>query len=224
MVSSKNFSKENGKAEKENGKAEKENGGHRDEAWHQQRISYVFPSFSNAAPDGASDTRTPSKKDGPERKDGLVKSNLKASNVLGDPTLFSQVRAWLVANNKGEERLLLVLEAIRRLRYQASAGTLDDPGMHALDLYQTYLMNGAERDINLDQRLRYDVLDRIDKGQSVDEVSSFLFFILFTHCFSIYFIYHCNSLRCLFYCLDYCLSVIISIPLICIRYLWVLTL
>ena len=46
-------------------------------------------------------------------------------------------------------------------------------GMAALELYQTYLMNGAELEINLEPSLRYEVLDRIDQGHPVDEVSLF---------------------------------------------------
>jgi len=92
------------------------------------------------------------------------------NNVFGDPKLLAQVRAWLIANGKGEERLLFMLEAMKKLRYEASAGLVEDHGMAALELYQTYLMNGAEREINLEPSLRFDVLDKIDQCLSIDEI------------------------------------------------------
>lgn len=129
----------------------------KDEKWHQQRVSYIFNAFD------------------PKEADKEIKtSNLKMSNVFGDPKLVAQVRSWLISNGKGEERLLFMLEAMKKLRYQASAGILEDHGMAALELYQTYLMNGAECEINLEPALRFDVLDRIDQCLSIDEVSSSL--------------------------------------------------
>jgi hypothetical protein len=125
----------------------------KDGQWHQQRVSYIFNAFD---PNVDKETKT---------------SNLKMANVFGDPKLLAQVRAWLVANQKGEERMLFMLEAMKKLRYEASAGLLEDQGMAALELYQTYLMNGAEREINLEPALRFDVLDRIDQCLSIDEVS-----------------------------------------------------
>lgn len=126
----------------------------KDGQWHQQRVSYIFNAFDPNA--GEKEAKT---------------SNLKMANVFGDPKLLAQVRAWLIANGKGEERLLFMLEAMKKLRYEASAGLLEDHGMAALELYQTYLMNGAEREINLEPALRFDVLDRIDQCLSIDEVS-----------------------------------------------------
>jgi hypothetical protein len=139
----------NGTPKSSNGK---ENHG-KDGQWHQQRVSYIFNAFD---PNADKENKT---------------SNLKMSNVFGDPKLLAQVRAWLISNQKGEERLLFMLEAMKKLRYQASAGILEDHGMAALELYQTYLMNGAESEINLEPALRFDVLDRIDQCLSIDEVS-----------------------------------------------------
>ena len=136
----------------------------KDGQWHQQRVSYIFNAFD---PSGAGDKETKT-------------SNLKMSNVFGDPKLLAQVRAWLIGNQKGEERLLFMLEAMKKLRYEASAGLLEDHGMAALELYQTYLMNGAEREINLEPALRFDVLDRIDQCLSIDEVSLLSCYTLIT--------------------------------------------
>jgi len=130
--------------------SQKTNG--KDGQWHQQRVSYIFNAFD---PNVDKETKT---------------SNLKMSNVFGDLKLLAQVRAWLISNQKGEERLLFMLEAMKKLRYEASAGLLEDHGMAALELYQTYLMNGAEREINLEPALRFDVLDRIDQCLSIDEI------------------------------------------------------
>jgi hypothetical protein len=130
----------------------------KDGQWHQQRISYVFNTFD------ANNVEKENHKPNPT-------SNLKMSNVFGDPKLLAQIRAWLIANGKGEERLLFMLEAMKKLRYEASAGLVEDHGMAALELYQTYLMNGAEREINLEPSLRFDVLDKIDQCLSIDEVS-----------------------------------------------------
>lgn len=138
----------NGSLKSTNGK---EHG--KDGQWHQQRVSYIFNAFDPNADKEQSKT-----------------SNLKMSNVFGDPKLLAQVRAWLISNQKGEERLLFMLEAMKKLRYQASAGILEDQGMAALELYQTYLMNGADCEINLEPALRFDVLDRIDQCLSIDEI------------------------------------------------------
>jgi len=189
-----------------NGAKSKE-GSRKDENWHKDRLSYVFPSFTNGstsastststststgngasttssssssstAVNGGGDKRTPSSMNNSNSNSNSntngnnngMRSNLKMGNVFADPRLLSQVRAWLIGNSKGEERLLFVLEAIRKLKVQASTGALDDPGMAALELYQTYLMNGADCDINLEPSLRYEVLDRIDQGLSIEEI------------------------------------------------------
>ena len=72
----------------------------KDGQWHQQRVSYIFTAFDPNGTDKEAKT-----------------SNLKMANVFGDPKLLAQVRAWLIANQKGEERLLFMLEAMKKLRY-----------------------------------------------------------------------------------------------------------
>jgi len=79
-------------------------------------------------------------------------------------------RGWLSINHKNQERVLAMLEDLGRLRGAARRGGLDEPGMAALEIYQRYLMNGAELEINLEAALRYEVLDRIDQGLAVDDI------------------------------------------------------
>lgn len=100
---------------------------------------------------------------------------LTTSSVFGDPQLLARVRDWLVSNKKGDDRLLAGLEAIRNLRYSASAGTLEDPMMAALELYRSYLMCGGDNEMSLETSLRFEVLDRIDQGLSIDEVSCIVY-------------------------------------------------
>jgi len=90
--------------------------------------------------------------------------------VLADPALAEKFWNWLSSSRPGEERYLAMMETLRKLKSQSTAGALSDPGMAALELYQKFLMNGAEMEINLEASLRYEVLDRIDEGYSIEDI------------------------------------------------------
>lgn len=163
-----------------------------DEKWSHKRVSYVFSALVPAEDEGTKgqhktyEESNPSKKDTndapasankrseqqPTSNPNSVSPNTSLSlvAVLADSTLSARFKSWITTSRHGEERQLHMLEALRKLRNQSSTGGLPDPGMAALELYQKYLMNGAENEINLEAALRYEVLDRIDQGFPVEDI------------------------------------------------------
>jgi tRNA A-37 threonylcarbamoyl transferase component Bud32 len=145
------------------------------EKWTQKRVSYVFsalvPTEDESPKQHKHQDETHTKRESDNKKEPTSPHTLPSLHAtLADPNLVVQFKTWIVANRHGEERQLHMLEALRKLRKQSSAGGLADPGMAALELYQKYLMNGAENEINLEAALRYEVLDRIDQGFPVEDI------------------------------------------------------
>jgi len=137
--------------------------------WTSKRVSHVFGALvDDKNANGA--MRVESQGSPPAAARKGTSNNPPLAKVLSDPALMAQFKSWLSINRPKEDRQLAMLDALRIIKGQSANGALADPGMVALELYQKYLMNGAEQEINLEVALRFEVLDRLDHSYPVEEV------------------------------------------------------
>eukprot|EP01113_Clastostelium_recurvatum_P035421 TRINITY_DN493_c0_g1_i2.p1 TRINITY_DN493_c0_g1~~TRINITY_DN493_c0_g1_i2.p1 ORF type:complete len:765 (-),score=145.96 TRINITY_DN493_c0_g1_i2:45-2339(-) len=137
--------------------------------WNPNRMSYIF---SAVVPADYTEGSSP----GAPAPTSVVSPPSTAQPAVSNKPQYESLSAPLSRNpstgmrQQERKHLEMFLTELDRLEQGQRDGRLEDPVMVALELYQKFLMNGAQFEVLIDSAVRYEVLDRIDMGLSIHDI------------------------------------------------------